>query len=188
LWTDRWRSGPELATRRSKPSWRKGLGVNAIARRLNFDPKTVHRYADAADVNDLLGPGRAGFRYSMLDSFAPYLLNRCAEGVTATTLLFNEIKARGYTGGSRTLRRWLVEVRGDEPQPATPPPPPSTRDITDLIRRPSAKLTDDQTATLVGLCQQCPQLATVRDLAHGFATWSPSPEDSAETATPSSPA
>lgn len=88
--------------------------------------------------------------------------------MTGTTLLYKEIKARGFTGASRTLRRWLIGVRGDQPKPDTPPPPPSTRDITALIMRPGAKLTDEQKTTLDLLCQQCHQLATVRDLAHGF--------------------
>jgi len=74
--------------------------------------------------------------------------------VIGTTVLFNEIKARGFTGGSRTLRRWRMGVRGDHPKPDTPPPPPSTRDITAVIMRPGTKLTDEQKTTLDLLCQR----------------------------------
>lgn len=49
----------------------QGLGVYVIARRLNLDPKTVRRYADAPDLTELLAAGRAGMRSSMLDSFNP---------------------------------------------------------------------------------------------------------------------
>jgi hypothetical protein len=92
----------------------QGLGVYVIARRLGLDPKTVRRYADAPDPEALIGPNGTA-RDSILDRFKPYLQQRCAEGVTATNQLLAEIRARGFGGGERTLRRWLIGIRGHRP-------------------------------------------------------------------------
>src|SRR5258705_43598 len=144
-----------------------GLGIYTIARRLELDPKTVRRYADVAEANDLLHPDRM-FRVSVLDRFKAHLQRRCTEGETGTTTLLAEIRALGYRGGSRTLRRWLAGVRGPEAEPIAAPAAPSTRDATGLIMRPGKDLTDDERATLDQLCQRHEPLATVRDLAHRF--------------------
>jgi transposase len=145
----------------------QGLGVYAIARRLGLDPKTVRRYADAADPDVLLGPNGTA-RDSILDRHKGYLQQRCADGVTGTNQLLAEIRARGYRGGERTLRRYLVSIRGrNEPAPVPPPVPPA-RDITGWIMRPVDKLTDEHRAELERLCGLCPDLAAIRDLARGF--------------------
>jgi transposase len=146
----------------------QGLGVYVIARRLRLDPKTVRRYADATDPQMLIGPNGTA-RTSILDSHKTYLHQRCADGVTGTLQLLGEIRARGYTGSERTLRRFLIALRG-RPEPTVEPPPvPPTRDITAWIMRPLDKLTDDDQAELDRLCQLCPDLTTIRQLAHGFA-------------------
>jgi transposase len=145
----------------------QGFGVYTIARRLGLDPKTVRRYADAATPEDLLGPTGTA-RDSILDVFKPYLHQRLAEGVVGTNQLLAEIRNRGYKGAERTLRRWLISVRGRNTPAPVPPAPPPTRDITGWIMRPIDKLTDDQQAELARLCGLCPDLATIRDLARGF--------------------
>jgi hypothetical protein len=142
--------------------------VYVIARRLGLDPKTVHRYADAPDPETLIGPNGTA-RDSILDRFKPYLQQRCAEGVTATNQLLAEIRARGFRGGERTLRRWLIGIRGTDPFVPAPPPVPPARDITGWIMRPVDKLTDDDRAELRRLCGLCPDLAAIRDLARGIA-------------------
>ena len=146
----------------------QGLGIYVIARRLGLDPKTVHRYADATEPEALIGPrGTAGD--SILDRFKPYLLQRCAQKVTGTNQLLAEVRARGYKGSERTLRRWLIGIRGSNTPTPAPPPVPKTRDITGWIMRPVDKLTDDDRAELDRVCGLCPDLAATRDLARGFA-------------------
>lgn len=145
----------------------QGLGVYVIARRLGLDPKTVRRYTDAADPDLLLGPNGTA-RDSILDRYKTYLQQRCADGVTGTVQLLAEIRARGFRGGERTLRRYLITLRGvDQPDPVPPPVPPA-RDITGWIMRPDSKLTEEHRAELQRLCDLCPDLATIRDLARGF--------------------
>jgi hypothetical protein len=137
-----------------------------IARQLQLDRKTVRKYARAASPEQLLGPNPSSGP-GLLGPFKPYLQARCDEGVTATTVLYAEIRARGYRGGQRTLRRFLVGIRGREESPA-PPPVPSARQITAWIMRPDDKLTDDDRTGLKDACARCPDLATLTDLAHGF--------------------
>lgn len=147
----------------------QGLGTHVIGRRLGMDPKTVRRYAQATSVEDLLGPACTG-RRSVLDAHKPDLHSRIGEGVTSTNRLLAEIRGRGYRGGERTLRRWLIQTRGQKRQPPAPPPPPPSRTITGWIMRPDDKLSDDATTALKNACAACPDIAAVTELAHGFTT------------------
>ena len=144
-----------------------GAGTYRIARELRLDPKTVRRYAAADSPDDLLGPARTG-RRSLLDPHKPYLQARIDEGVISTTQLLQEIVARGYRGGERTLRRWLIDARTHRERPPAPPPPPSARTITSWIMRPADKLSEDDTAALKDARARCPDIAAITDLAHGF--------------------
>jgi hypothetical protein len=45
--------------------------------------------------------------------------------------------------------------------------PPTTRDITGWNMRPVDRLTDDDHSQLEQLCQRCPDLATIAELAAG---------------------
>lgn len=155
----RWNQVHELKNR--------GLGTHIIARRLKMDPKTVRRYADVDSPDDLLGPALTG-RRSVLDPYKPYLQARINDGVTATTVVLQEIQARGYRGGERTLRRWLIEARASIHNPPAPAPVPSARTITSWIMRPSENLSQDDTTAIKDACTQCPDIATITDLAQGF--------------------
>ena len=145
----------------------QGLGTHIIAKRLGMDPKTVRRYADVASPDDLLGPAATG-RRSVLDPHKPYLHARIHEGITATSVLLQEISARGYRGGERTLRRWLIDARQHLEKPPAPPPVPASRTITGWIMRPSDRLNEDDTAALKDACTRCPDIAAITELAHGF--------------------
>jgi transposase len=157
--TDRWKQIHQRIT--------AGDGTYRIARQLRLDPKTVRRYAAANSPDDLLGPTRTG-RRSLLDAHKPYLQARIDEGVTATTRLLAEITERGYRGGERTLRRWLIDARAHLQRPPPPPPPPSARTITGWIMRPADKLSEDDQAALKDARTRCPDIAALTDLAHAF--------------------
>ena len=145
----------------------QGLGTYTIARRLGLDPKTVKRYVTVSSPEDLLGPTDA-CHASVLDRFKTLLQRRCADGVTGTTPLLAEIRALGYTGGERTLRRYLVTIRDEPDRVPTEPPVPPAREITAWIMRPAEKITADNLAELRLLCDRCPDLDAIRDLAQGF--------------------
>jgi len=71
--------------------------------------RTVRRFARAADVDRLLG--KAGSRGSLLDPFKPYLHERFNAGHTDAAALTEQIKALGYRGSDKTVRRCLQPFR-----------------------------------------------------------------------------
>ncbi len=85
----------------------RGLTSIQIGANLGVSHITVQRWlkAGAAPAHDKPPqPGSVGPR-------APYLEQRWQEGCRNATLLWRELKDRGYRGSERTLRRWLAERR-----------------------------------------------------------------------------
>ena len=78
--------------------------MQAIARRLDLNFKTVRRYLRADSVDSLLA---GGVRASALDAFKPYLHDRLANGERNAAMLRVKIAEQGYTGGHNTLARYL---------------------------------------------------------------------------------
>ncbi len=112
----------------------RGLTITQISRDLHLDRKTVRRYAAAADPDGLCSGTRA-IRTSLLDPHLPYLHQRWEEGCTSTRQLHEELRARGYAGSLRTLRRRTAALRQDTARPA-PPPPPASRKVAAPARQP----------------------------------------------------
>ena len=86
----------------------QGLSTVAIARRLGCSRNTVLKHLDAS------GPPQYSPRPSgtKLASFQDYLGSRLAEfPELSTTLLFEEIRQRGYTGSYSVLLRYLRPLR-----------------------------------------------------------------------------
>ncbi|MEQ7009304.1 transposase [Actinopolymorpha sp. B17G11] len=108
---------------------RHGRSVSAIAQVLGLDRKTVRKFARAATPDDVLT--LAGKRTSKLDPFKAYLNNRLAEGCENAAVLTEEVKAQGFRGSDKTVRRYLHPLRDTTTPP--PPPPPSVREVTRWI-------------------------------------------------------
>lgn len=86
----------------------RGWTVSAIARELQLDRKTVRRYARAG-IDDLMRTGVR--RRSLIDPFVPYLQRRWSEGCVNAATLYAEIKAQGFRGSVKTVRRHLQHWR-----------------------------------------------------------------------------
>jgi transposase len=149
---------------------KKGLSMRAIARRLDLNFKTVRRYLRAGSVDALLA---GGVRASVLDSFKPYLHDRLADGVRNASVLHREIAERGYTGGYKTLARYLRPLRlvdaaalaALQQRPASPP----VRQVTGWITGLPGHLDPADEERLQAIRARCPELdAAVRHVA-GFA-------------------
>jgi hypothetical protein len=70
----------------------------------------VRRYAGAAGPGELSADAPAA-RAGLLDPHLPHLHKRWEEGCRSTDRLHEEIRARGYRGSLRTLRRHTALLR-----------------------------------------------------------------------------
>ncbi|MGW4116630.1 ISL3 family transposase [Actinosynnema sp. NPDC004786] len=85
----------------------EGLSLRAITAELGLAKGTVRRFVRATGVDELLANDGTGRRPSLLEEFKPYLDQRSNAGCVNATLLFEEIKARGYRGRYQIVRDYL---------------------------------------------------------------------------------
>jgi transposase len=135
----------------------QGMGLRTIARELDLDRKTVRRFTQAADPEDLLVKTLS--RSALLDAYKPHLNQRWNEGRTDVEKLFAEITQLGYRGSIRTVYRYLQPLRATGTAPTSNAvPPPKIRHITGwMMRRPDA-LDPDEQAKLTDVRTRCPHL------------------------------
>jgi transposase len=107
----------------------QGESISGISRSLRLDRKTVRRFAQAANVDELLIKQRDG-RPGPLERFKPYLRERWNQGCTTATVLLAEIREQGYTGSYPALTRYLRLFRTVGAAPPATPAPPKVRDVT----------------------------------------------------------
>jgi transposase len=168
----------------------EGVSYRAIARQLRLSRTTVRLFAQAEAF-----PERAVRQPSatILDPYLAYLQQRWEAGCSNGAQLWREIRAQGYPGGHRQVRRWVHQQR-TTPAPTTPanyrPPCDGTnsgrrprksrrgkkpaqeplaapRQLVWLFLRGSAKLTPEETTTLARLPQD-PQIMRAYELAQQF--------------------
>lgn len=143
----------------------KGWKPGQIAKALQLDPKTVRKYAVAASAEELITTVRRTSK--LLEPHKPHLRQRTADGCTSTQTLLAEIRDQGYRGSERTLRRWLIRLRGTIAEPETASPI-KVRDLVAWIMRPHEKLTESERLELKRVCATNQELAATRDLARRF--------------------
>ena len=110
---------------------REGRSVSDIVRQTGFDRRTIAKWirADALPLRNAAAPKTTSPRY-----FEEYLSRRWSEGCARGRRLFQEIKARGYTGSFSNLERLLGKWRNPKrkvvrpvlPAPGAPPVDPAT--------------------------------------------------------------
>jgi transposase len=163
---------------------RTGIGQRALARQLGISRKTVKRF-----VSSPLCPQRApgtGLRpkgKSKLDPYLSYLREHWDAGTQNSSLLFGEIKERGYTGSASLLRMVLSEWRTElppksrqgkprKPRLFTQPGPRrlSSRSASFLLILPTAKRTAKEQQQIEHICKASSDLHTVYLLSQEFVT------------------
>jgi transposase len=144
-----------------------GQSLSRICRTLNLDRKTVQRFARADTVDQLLTKARN--RGSLLDAFKPHLHERFNHGCTDAARLTEEIKAMGYRGSDKTVRRYLHPFRATLTAPAATPAPPTVRKVTGWLTRRPDDLTENQTLRLKNILQRSPALTATYEHVRGFA-------------------
>jgi transposase len=143
-----------------------GMQRKVIAARLGLHPDTVARYADAANVDDLLASkSRAG----KLDPFKDYLDARWNAGCTDAVRLTEELREQGYQGTARTVRRYLEPARESGSPACHTANPPKTRQVTGWITRHPDQVNEDKKTRLKAILARCPQLHTLAELVTAFA-------------------
>jgi transposase len=145
----------------------RGLTITEISRTLRLERKTVRRYATAATADQLISGTRLT-QPGLLGPHQAYLRQRWDEGIRSTNRLHQELRARGYRGSQRTLRRLTAQIRHDTAAPA-PPPAPAARKVASWILTPPGKLADDDRAALAQITGRCEELTTTQDLVREFA-------------------
>jgi transposase len=146
----------------------RGVGTTAICKALNLDGKTVRRYALAATPDELLT--QAAKRGSELDEYTGYLARRWTEGCVNAARLAQEVRARGYRGSERSVRRLLQTWRaGAIPPSATPKTTHKPREVVGWMMRPAANQSTEEHADLGKILDRCQILRTVKDLVGDFA-------------------
>ncbi|MER6917069.1 ISL3 family transposase [Streptomyces sp. NPDC000594] len=148
--------------------YERGATITAISEQTGLDRKTVRRYAHADTADELITvrPRRG----STLTPHMPYLAARWAEGCNNAQTLRDEIAARGYTGGRKTVRRFLNSLAEKELSPMKPSPPPPVREVVRWIVGRAERQSEAARQQLKELCERCDHLAEINRIARSFAT------------------
>jgi transposase len=140
-----------------------------IADRLGLSRNTVRRFARAASPEELLVNDGTGRQPSILAEHEPYLRGRWNSGCSNATLLWQEIRARGYPGGYGQVRDYLARFRAAGQIPTPAPVPPKARAVTAWIMTRPDRLADADRAALDAILAASPELADVTASVRAFA-------------------
>jgi transposase len=144
----------------------KGMNLTAIAEQLHLTRKTVRKFVRIRSAADLRRPTGEGPRG--LDRFTPYLVRRWQEGCNVAAFLHDELKALGYRGSKRTVRRFVESWRKTKPPPPVRRILPGPQTLCWLLLRRRSELDDAERVVLTDLCRRSSELATSRRLAQRF--------------------
>jgi transposase len=144
----------------------KGMNITAIADQLRLNRTTVRKFVRVSSAGDLRRPTGEGPRG--LDRFTPYLVRRWQEGCQVAAFLQDELRALGYRGSKRTVRRFVEDWRKTKPPPAVRRVLPGPQTLCWLLLRRRSELDDADRALLTDLCRRSGELATSRRLAQRF--------------------
>jgi transposase len=147
-----------------------GTSIKAIVRELGLARGTVRRYLRATQADDLITQKATGVRPGVIDPWLDHLRRRWTEGCTTITVLNQEIRTMGYTGGYRTLRDRLRPWQEQKPPPPSTPKPLRNRQIVSWILQHPDALTDDEHAMLAQVRAECPHLDRLATHVTAFAT------------------
>jgi transposase len=157
---------------------RQSASAETIAKQVGMSPRTVYRWLQPGHFPERQ---RRTERRGQLAPFVDYLHTRWAAGCHNATLLWQELRARGYTGSytsvavylaawrSTTYRyRGQVQTRTSSTSNATAAYSP--RQTCWLLLRPTESLDADDHAFLARLFHACPDIALVQALVEEFRT------------------
>jgi transposase len=151
----------------------RGLTIEGIAAAVGRSPLTVRRWLGAGGPPMHSKPRQPG----TLDGYAAFLDRRLREGCRSASRLWCEVRAQGFGGGERTVRRWVQRHRHVQGKTAKLPAAmvkadwsaPSSRRCARLLAMPADRLTDDERTFLAHLRETAPTLVRAGEIAANFA-------------------
>ncbi|WP_278342890.1 helix-turn-helix domain-containing protein [Parageobacillus thermoglucosidasius] len=87
---------------------KRGMSISQIANELGRDRKTIRKWLQQSEPAYYQ---RHVKRPSKLDPFKDYIRRRMEEGCLNANVIFDEIKAQGYTGRKTILRSFMQPLR-----------------------------------------------------------------------------
>lgn len=91
-----------------KEMHQRGMNITQISNELGRDRKTIRKWLEEEQPGKY---SRSVKRPSKLDPFKKYIRERMEEGCLNATVLYDEIKAKGYTGKTTMLRLFMQPIR-----------------------------------------------------------------------------
>jgi transposase len=147
----------------------QGVSLREIGRQLHLARRTVRRFARAEQFPERQ-PRHS--RPTLLTPYESYLRQRWADGCHTGKVLWREVRERGFQGGYSALaghlKRWREAVGATRTTLPPPPKPVSVRQASWWLLRYDDELTDEEQTAVRTLQAQCPEVRTVRRLAHRF--------------------
>ncbi len=144
-----------------------GIPQDEIARRLGVTKRTIQNWNKQGSCP---GNKRRRKRRSLFDPYAAYVFKRWMEGCKKGSVLYREIKEKGYRGTDRQLYRFLQTLKQEpvELPESSVLSRVSVREALWLIARPFDDLEANERADLSELCQSSAQLAMLHSLVQSF--------------------
>jgi transposase len=146
----------------------QGFSANRIARALRISRMTIRRWLSAGSFLERAPRSRC------VRSYETYLLQRVSEGNRSPTLLYREIRNRGFRGSFRTVRRWasdhdVTRLCGEKTRTAAIPSEwRSPRAVTWLLMKRSDELTKQDERFVNALLKCDTVIAAARESARDF--------------------
>ncbi len=155
----------------------KGAEIADIARAVGISRTTVYRYLRLGGPPERKQPRPRRRHHKVLDPYTAYLLRRWDEGCHAATRLWREIRGMGYRSSYANVVRFLAPLRlpvGQRPslyrERGTSDPTPTPRQVAMLFLQRPERLTVEQGALIVRLCEADGTIAAGFALTRDFAT------------------
>lgn len=160
----------------------EGMDPKAIGQRVGLTRQTVACWLRAGSFSERppLPPRRM-----QIIPYEPYLRERWQAGEQNSRQLWRELRAKGFTRGSETVRRLTVQWRTERGRsgppkrhPSTPKPRPapparatrllSARQARWLLLKPEPELIPEQRQYLENLGRQCPEVIAAQQFVLAF--------------------
>jgi transposase len=146
--------------------FKSGQSQAAISRALGLQRKTIRRWLRTGAFPERKPPHRPPPK---VNEFGAYLEQRWNEGCHNATLLFQEIREKGYRGKRSMVARFVASWRttGRTTRPNAPERI-SPKHAAILVTRAADKMTEEQQRLFDRIINQCPEAGDLRRIALAF--------------------